>query len=162
VWFAICTIMMMKLLLLFIVCFVTCNGILYPKDSPSRLVKKLDGFWHFRIDNSPSRDEGFTNKWYSKPLQASGDTINMPVPSSYNDITQNSTIRDFIGWAWYDRNFWVPNSWFDKTRVVLRFEGANYYTYVVRMYIIIVLYLFCMQVGKWESSNVTRRRSSSI
>jgi beta-glucuronidase len=122
--------MMMKLLLLFIVCFVTCNGILYPKDSPSRLVKKLDGFWHFRIDNSPSRDEGFTNKWYSKPLQASGDTINMPVPSSYNDITQNSTIRDFIGWAWYDRNFWVPNSWFDKTRVVLRFEGANYYTYV--------------------------------
>ena len=56
----------------------------------------------------------------------------MPVPSSYNDITQNATIRDFIGWAWYDRNFWLPEAMLDeKTRIVLRFESAHYYTIVV-------------------------------
>ena len=57
----------------------------------------------------------------------------MPVPASYNDITQNSTIRDFVGWAWYERQFWVPGQWLDgKTRVVLRFESAHYNTIVVR------------------------------
>ena len=56
----------------------------------------------------------------------------MPVPASYNDITQDHKIRDFLGWAWYDRNFWVPGSWLDgNTRVVLRFESAHYYTIVV-------------------------------
>ena len=60
------------------------------------------------------------------------DTILMPVPASYNDITQDHNIRDFLGWAWYDRNFWVPGSWLDgNTRVVLRFESAHYYTIVV-------------------------------
>ena len=60
------------------------------------------------------------------------DTILMPVPASYNDITQDHKIRDFLGWAWYDRNFWVPGSWLDgNTRVVLRFESAHYYTIVV-------------------------------
>ena len=67
----------------------------------------------------------------------------MPVPASYNDITQDHKIRDFLGWAWYDRNFWVPGSWLDgNTRVVLRFESAHYYTIVVstytHMYILLV------------------------
>lgn len=56
----------------------------------------------------------------------------MPVPASYNDITQNSTLRDFIGWVWYDKEFYVPQGWFSKTtRIVLRFESAHYYTTVV-------------------------------
>jgi len=57
----------------------------------------------------------------------------MPVPSSYNDITQDMSIRDFIGWVWYDRDFFVPKSWHnnDKQRVVLRFESCHYYCMVV-------------------------------
>ncbi len=70
-------------------------------------------------------------KLFCFPFQ-SGDTIFMPVPSSYNDITQNASIRDFVGWAWYERNFWIPGQWLEgKTRVVLRFESAHYYTIVV-------------------------------
>ncbi|XP_011404336.1 PREDICTED: beta-glucuronidase-like [Amphimedon queenslandica] len=108
-----------------------CEGLLYPKDSSSRLVKDLDGIWHFRIDRSELRDEGFKEKWYSQALQSTGKTILMPVPASFNDITQDPSIRDYVGWAWYDRNFWVPDSWLDgKTRVVLRFGGAHYYTIV--------------------------------
>ena len=47
---------------------VSCDAILFPKDSPSRLVKELDGVWRFMIDDSPSRSAGFVDEWYSKPL----------------------------------------------------------------------------------------------
>ena len=51
----------------------------------------------------------------------------MPVPSSYNDITQNSTVRDFVGWAWYDRTFFAPNGWNTlDTTVFLRFGSVHY------------------------------------
>ena len=48
----------------------TSNGILFPKDSPSRLVKDLNGVWHFRVDDSTSKNASFEEKWYSKPLAA--------------------------------------------------------------------------------------------
>lgn len=69
----------------------------------------------------------------------------MPVPSSYNDITQNSTLRDFVGWAWYDRQVWVPGSWLDdslsdaRLRIMLRFESAHYNALVV-MFTIVNVY----------------------
>lgn len=56
----------------------------------------------------------------------------MPVPSSYNDITQDNTLRDFIGWVWYDKEVYAPKTWkSDQIRVVLRFESAHYNTMVV-------------------------------
>ena len=56
----------------------------------------------------------------------------MPVPSSYNDITQDRALRDFIGWVWYDREVYAPGTWkSDHIRVVLRFESAHYNTIVV-------------------------------
>lgn len=59
----------------------------------------------------------------------------MPVPSSYNDITTDASIRDFIGWAWYDRDVVVPERWDDEEnlRVVLGFESCSYYCIVVRL-----------------------------
>ena len=56
----------------------------------------------------------------------------MPVPSSYNDITQDRALRDFIGWVWYDREVYAPKAWKSELiRVVLRFESAHYNTIVV-------------------------------
>ncbi|XP_055958449.1 beta-glucuronidase-like [Patella vulgata] len=49
----------------------------------------------------------------------------MPVPSSYNDITEDGRIRDFIGWAWYDTEFFLSSDWTNK-RVVLRIDSAQY------------------------------------
>ncbi len=43
---------------------------LYPRESETREVKKLDGVWNFRI--IPMGDDqniGFTQKWFSQPLQ---------------------------------------------------------------------------------------------
>lgn len=54
----------------------------------------------------------------------------MPVPASYNDITQDKKLRDFIGWVWYETEFFVPVEWQQK-RVVLRFDSAHYNTIVV-------------------------------
>ena len=56
----------------------------------------------------------------------------MPVPSSYNDITEDRSLRDFIGWVWYEKEVYAPRAWESNgTRVVLRFEATNYNTFVV-------------------------------
>ena len=62
-----------------------------------------------------------------------GEVIGMPVPSSWNDVTQNVSIKNYIGWVWYDREVWVPAAWKDgKTRIMLRFESAHYNAIAVR------------------------------
>lgn len=53
----------------------------------------------------------------------------MPVPSSYNDITEKKDIRDYVGNAWYDREMFVPTSW-NKGAVLLRFGSVNYHAEV--------------------------------
>lgn len=59
----------------------------------------------------------------------------MPVPASYNDVTQDPSLRDFIGWVWYEREVTVPTRWItdDRLRVVLRVGSAHYYSVVVSL-----------------------------
>ncbi len=92
---------------------------LYPRESESREIHDLCGIWNFKTD---ANGEGFDAKWYEKPLR---QTIPMPVPSSYNDITQDAAIRDHIGDVWYDREFFVPAGWNGK-RVMLRIGSATH------------------------------------
>ncbi|KAI3373456.1 hypothetical protein L3Q82_022063 [Scortum barcoo] len=108
------------------------SGMLFPRESPSREVKELSGLWVFRADKSPSRNQGFEGAWYKKRLAETGPVIDMPVPASYNDITQDATLRDFIGWVWYEREVVVPSRWVadEGTRVVLRVGSAHYYSVV--------------------------------
>ncbi|XP_059084651.1 beta-glucuronidase-like [Tigriopus californicus] len=102
-----------------------CHGLLYPKDSPTREIKSLDGVWNFRAQPSLDPEQGFREKWFDHPLQSTGDVIDMPVPSSFNDITTDPSLRDFAGWVWYDREFYAPSAWSDS-RVFLRFGSAHY------------------------------------
>lgn len=102
-------------------------GGLYPRESESREVRSLDGLWKFRLSPLHDPNQGFREKWYQQPLMKSGSVISMAVPSSYNDITQDKALRDHIGWAWYDRSFFVPLRWqTDKQRVILRMGSAHY------------------------------------
>lgn len=106
-------------------------GMLFPRESESREVKDLCGFWNFRADMSANRMAGFEQSWFAKPLWQTGNVIPMPVPSSYNDITQDRALRDFVGWVWYDREVYAPKIWkSEEIRVVLRFESAHYNTLV--------------------------------
>ncbi|KAF7665609.1 hypothetical protein LDENG_00136470 [Lucifuga dentata] len=102
------------------------TGMLFPRESSSREVKELNGLWDFRADKSPSRNQGFKQTWYKSRLAETGPVIDMPVPASYNDITQDATLRDFIGWVVVPA-CWVANK---GTRVVLRLGSAYYYSIV--------------------------------
>ncbi|KAJ9578315.1 hypothetical protein L9F63_005460 [Diploptera punctata] len=92
-------------------------GILYPQQSESREVLSLDGLWKFYLNPNESSEFPTTEtEW-----------IQMPVPSSYNDITVNSTIRDHVGWAWYKRTFFAPKHWStEKQTVFVRFGSVHY------------------------------------
>lgn len=106
------------------------GGMLFPRDSPSREVKDVSGLWSFRADLSDNRNRGFEEQWFSRPLEETGPVIDMPVPSSYNDITQDAKIRDFVGWVWYEKEVLVPMRWIQdrETRIVLRVGSAHYYS----------------------------------
>ncbi|XP_004439552.1 PREDICTED: beta-glucuronidase isoform X1 [Ceratotherium simum simum] len=105
---------------------------LYPRESPSRERKELDGLWSFRADFSDNRRQGFEQQWYRTPLRESGPILDMPVPSSFNDVGQDGRLRSFVGWVWYEREATLPQRWTQDlgTRVVLRIGSAHYYAIV--------------------------------
>ncbi len=92
---------------------------LYPRESRSREVKDLSGIWRFKAD---SQAQGLKNQWFLSPLT---ETIPMPVPSSYNDITQDISLRDFLGDVFYETLFHVSPYWQAK-KVLLRFGSATH------------------------------------
>ena len=73
----------------------------------------------------PGRDPdiGFRVEWFSGP-GLPPPTLAMPVPASYNDITLDSGLRDYVGWAWYDRTFYASSGWRDQ-RVLLRSHSKH-------------------------------------
>lgn len=97
---------------------------LFPIDNASRQVKGLNGIWQFKQERF--LEEGFKNKWYENGLE---NTIEMPVPASYNDITTDRKLRDHVGWVWYERMFSVPKLW-ENQRIVLRFGSVTQHAVV--------------------------------
>ena len=95
---------------------------LYPRESETRQVKSLDGLWSFKLSPSDDQMIGFRDRWYTKRLQ---DCILMPVPSSYNDITQDPKVRDYLGVVWYQTEFYLPSKSSGET-LYLRFGSVNY------------------------------------
>ena len=65
---------------------------LYPILTDSRFLSDLSGIWRFQLDNG----HGFEEKWYERPME---DAMNMPVPSSYNDLKEGIDFREHYGWV---------------------------------------------------------------
>jgi beta-glucuronidase len=99
------------------------HELLYPAESETRQIRSLDGLWQFRLDEA---GVGETERWFAMTTLPE-PTILMPVPASYNDVTQNITIHQHIGWVWYARDFFIHNT---APRWVLRFQAAHYETHV--------------------------------
>lgn len=97
---------------------------LYPIENEIRQLKNLSGIWKFRREGR--LNQGVEEKWYDKPLKC---YIEMPVPSSYNDITTDKELRDHVGWVWYEKDFFVPLDWNNK-RMVLRFGSVTHHAVV--------------------------------
>ncbi|XP_052862804.1 beta-glucuronidase [Anopheles cruzii] len=105
------------------------EGLLYPIESETRELKKLDGMWNFVRSDSNNPSQGIREKWYGDDLARFRKTIQMPVPSSYNDVTEDAGLRDHVGTVWYDRRFFVPRAW-SSERVFVRFGSVHYDTIV--------------------------------
>lgn len=88
------------------------SGILHPQFTPTRQLLPLNGLWYFNLSENGSR-------WYPNH-----ETLHlMPVPSSYNDIGTEETLRHHVGIAEYQRKFIVPRTW-SSERVWLRFSSV--------------------------------------
>jgi beta-glucuronidase len=92
---------------------------LYPQDNELREVKDLSGLWKFKLDG---KGRGLSEKWYAAPLV---EAIDMPVPSSFNDITPDKAVRDHVGEVWYERHLFIPERLRGR-RICLRFGSAEH------------------------------------
>lgn len=99
--------------------------------SASRFSLSLDGVWKFRLSPVNGPDAGFKEGWYKRDFPEDEHTLDMPVPSSFNDIPTEPEVRDFVGWVWYQRSFSLPHH-IDpkKTYGALRFGSAQYFAQV--------------------------------
>ncbi|KAJ8922925.1 hypothetical protein NQ315_001468 [Exocentrus adspersus] len=100
------------------------SGILYPRSSITRDTQTLDGFWEFSLCNCTVSGEEW-NDYDCLKDDGDEDVELMPVPSSYNDVSVNATVRDHVGVVKYRRSFVLPASWSNKT-VWLRFGSVCY------------------------------------
>ncbi|XP_044728387.1 beta-glucuronidase-like isoform X2 [Chrysoperla carnea] len=101
--------------------------LLYPRDSETRDHRSLDGIWNFVLAPEADPKRGIHEFWQLQDLKFFDNVIKMPVPSSYNDITQDRKVRDHVGPVWYDRTFYVPSTWnHSDIRIWLRFGSVHY------------------------------------
>ena len=91
---------------------------LYPRESSTREVRELGGFWEFAKDKE---DEGVRKRWFANPPA----TRPMAVSSSYNEQTADDDLWEYFGAVWFFKRFIVPASWAGK-RIVLRFGAVHY------------------------------------
>lgn len=97
---------------------------LYPIMTETRNIINLNGVWDFKLD----KGNGFSDKWFEGKLS---ETIQMAVPSSYNDLVELQEVRDHVGWVWYQRSFSIHRSLLNE-RIVLRFGSA---THIAKVYL---------------------------
>ena len=92
---------------------------LAPKDTATRERRSLDGLWKFMLDPDGA---GRRDRWYE---QLPAGAVEMPVPSSYNDVLADPSGRDHVGDVWYETTFWIPPSWAGR-RIAIRFGSATH------------------------------------
>jgi beta-glucuronidase len=92
---------------------------LKPQNSPTRELVNLDGLYRFTVDLERA---GLRDRWYDRPLDTQ---LEMGVPGSYNDVFADPSIRDHVGYVWYQREVHVPRGW-DAERIHLRLDSATH------------------------------------
>ena len=112
------------LLLIFLPLVSSRTGLLHPQTSESREVQSLDGLWRFNVDVHAA---GLREGWHMSGLPHG--SVPMAVPSSYNDLLENTQLREHVGLVWYERECFVPLTWRDR-RVVLFVGSANHHASV--------------------------------
>lgn len=91
---------------------------LFPVQNRFRERRSLDGLWRFRMDEA---EIGTRENWQA----GLAGWMELAVPASWNDQTQDPALRTHLGSGWYERKVWIPLEWRTK-RVVIRFGAVNY------------------------------------
>jgi len=89
---------------------------LYPIQNDIRNKLDLSGFWEFKID---PKEIGVQANWFSELEEPEI----IALPGSWNE--QNSDYYNYLGTAWYSKNFFVPTAW-QEQRIFIRVGSANY------------------------------------
>jgi beta-glucuronidase len=55
----------------------------------------------------------------------------MPVPTAFNDLAASHSIRDHLGWVWYQYRYLSPLLLSSDKQIVLHLESVNYACFVV-------------------------------
>ncbi len=99
---------------------------LYPRESATREVVELGGFWEFAKDPG---DIGVKKRWFAPRGVDAGakppTTRPVAVRASYNEQTADGDLWEYFGAVWYFRRFVCPASWKGR-RIVLRFAAVHY------------------------------------
>jgi beta-glucuronidase len=92
---------------------------LRPQDTATRERKSLNGLWSFKLDPEGA---GRQDRWFAGALT---DAREMAVPASFNDVTADRSVRDYVGDIWYQRTVRIPRGWGGQ-RIALYFESATH------------------------------------
>ena len=118
------------------------SNFLYPVQNAHRSVLSLDGIWQVKID---SKNEGRAEGWQ----HGLSGTVDMAVPSSYNDIFTEKELRDHCGDVWYESSIFVPEEWRNKDVFVRGLwvvppakESALYWHFAL------VNHAYCKEIGE--------------
>ncbi len=96
---------------------------LKPQNNECRFAHKLDGLWRFLADPD---DRGETRGWPKGLPKQHGY---MAVPSSYNELTQDAALRDYIGPVWYETDIVLHPAWQGRTATI-RFGAVSHHAKV--------------------------------
>lgn len=94
------------------------NKLLYPKNTLTRSLIDLSGMWDFKFDFENNGVE----KGYPKGFN---DGIDMPVPSSFQDLFTDKKLKEYTGDVWYQKEFYLDEAFKDKD-IDIRFFGATH------------------------------------
>jgi beta-glucuronidase len=91
----------------------------FPKETATRTVHDLSGFWKIDFDF----DNQGAARFCSGKVPDSARTVS--VPGSFNDQFTEARIRDYVGAVYYYKTVRIPKS--GNRRYFLRFGSANYF-----------------------------------
>ncbi|KAL3496563.1 glycosyl hydrolases family 2, TIM barrel domain-containing protein [Aspergillus germanicus] len=91
---------------------------LKPQANAQRELLSLNGLWNFALETDDIEKKQAWTRNLPPRLQ-------IPVPSSYNDIFLDKKIHDHVGWVYYQRKAIVPRGWAQR-RVFLRVDAATH------------------------------------
>lgn len=89
---------------------------LFPQQNDFRNTLNLSGIWKFKKD---SLGLGEKEAWFD----GLKDYRSIAVPGSWNE--QFDDMRDYLNWAWYETETYVPESWKGQ-RIFIRVGSATY------------------------------------